>query len=54
MKWNYWTLLVIGLWLVISPWILGFSSFNLPAWNSILMGVLVIIFSIWSFSGPQQ
>jgi len=54
MKWNHWTLLALGLWLIISPWILGFSSFNLPTWNSVILGTLVIIFSIWSFSESQE
>ncbi len=53
MRWNHWTLVVLGLWLILSPWILGFSALNLAAWNSVLIGVLVVIFSLWNSSEPQ-
>ncbi|MEK7626665.1 MAG: SPW repeat protein [Patescibacteria group bacterium] len=53
MRWTHWTLIALGIWLVLSPWILGFSAFNLPAWNNILMGVLIVIFSIWNFSDEE-
>jgi len=49
MNWIYIVLMIAGLWLVISPWILGFSDFNLPRWNSVIFGVLVIILSFWAF-----
>lgn len=54
MKWNNVVLIVLGVWLIISPWLLGYSALNLPSWNSILMGVLVIIFSLWTVSSPKQ
>jgi hypothetical protein len=53
MKWNSWVIVALGVWLVLAPWILGFSAFNLAAWNSVLMGVLAIIFSFWNLSEPQ-
>ncbi len=50
MRWTNWTLVGLGIWLILSPWVLGFSAFNLPAWNSVLFGALVAIFSFWDSS----
>ncbi len=50
MRWNHWILVGVGAWLLISPWTLGFSELNLPVWNVIFAGSLVIIFSLWESS----
>ncbi len=53
MKWNQWSLIILGGWSLLSPWILGFSDINLAAWNSILIGALVVLFALWNFSSKQ-
>ncbi len=53
MKWNQVVLIVLGAWLIISPWILGFSDLNLPSWNNALIGTLVIVFTLWNISAED-
>lgn len=53
MKWNHWTLIGLGSWALLSPWILGFSDINLAVWNSVLIGALIILFALWDFSSKQ-
>jgi len=53
MRWYQWTVIGIGIWLLFSPWLLGFSELNLPAWNSVIAGILVIVFMLWS-ANPQH
>jgi hypothetical protein len=48
MKWTNITLIVLGVEMIISPWLLGFSELNLPTWNNLIIGVLVIVFSLWT------
>ena len=48
MKWNNWVLIGLGIWSVLSPWILGFSGLNLVVWNSIMVGSLVVVFAFWN------
>lgn len=43
-----WTGIVIGTWLVLSPWILGFSALNLAFWNSVIIGVIVLLLTLWN------
>ncbi len=46
--WLAWVNLVLGIWVVISPWILGFSGQNAPLWDAVVVGVIVVILSAWS------
>ncbi|MEK7464410.1 MAG: SPW repeat protein [Patescibacteria group bacterium] len=50
MKWNYWALIVLGVWLIVSPWVLGFSDLNLVLWNNLMVGGLMIIFALWNLT----
>ena len=40
-KWQDWANLVLGLWLVLSPLILGFSGTSSATWNAVILGLLV-------------
>jgi hypothetical protein len=46
--WLSWINAVLGLWVLLSPWILGFSQFNVPTGNNIILGVIVIVLASWS------
>ncbi len=42
MLWNEWLKLAIGAWLVVAPWMIGFSH-NVPfAYNDVVLGVLLV------------
>ena len=43
-----WVNALIGLWLVLSPFILGFSGFVTAMTNAIIVGVIVIILAVWA------
>lgn len=42
MHWQDWTSLALGIWLVVSPWVLGFSDNGVATWNAILFGLGVV------------
>lgn len=46
--WQDWVNLVIGLWLVASPWLLGFSAVPAAAWNAWIVGAAVGVVAIWA------
>ena len=54
MKWYHWTVLALGVWLFISPWLLGFSGINLVVWNNLMVGGLIVIFALWNFAPPTD
>jgi hypothetical protein len=47
--WEEWTLLILGIWLVISPWVLGFYGDGSATWNMVIVGILTIIFASFTF-----
>ncbi len=46
--WHAWTATLLGMWLVASPWVFGFSAATLIAWTVVGAGALVILFSLGS------
>lgn len=48
---EYWTTLAIGLMMIISPWVLGFSDISLAKWCNILLGLVLAIASAWKIFG---
>jgi len=54
MRYLNWFLLVLGVWIFVSPWILGFSEINVALWDNILAGALVSIISLWKLFAPHE
>jgi len=56
--WEEWVNLIIGIWLVISPFVLGFyRAESGAAWNQVILGVLIGIDAVWvlaSYRRAQQ
>ena len=48
--WPSWTNVVLGIWLLISPWVLAFSSFGMPTGNDVILGIIIGVFAIWGAS----
>jgi len=49
-NWASWVNLVLGIWLVVSPFIIGYSFITSALWNSVIVGILVAVFAGWSGS----
>jgi SPW repeat len=39
---------VLGLWLIASPWLLGFAAKENAMWTSLALGLLVVAVSLWA------
>jgi hypothetical protein len=46
-EWEEWLSAAVGVWLVISPWLLGFATVAAAMWSAIVLGALVAIVSCW-------
>ena len=44
-KWAEWTNLILGLWLIASPWVLGFNAYWVAAANMVSVGLVIAVFS---------
>jgi len=51
-RWLSWVNIVLGVWLLISPFILGYMAGG-DLWNAIILGILVIVFAAWSSTAAR-
>ncbi len=45
-----WIIIIVGAWLIISPWILGFSDEVFVKWSSVLCGIILVVMNVWVLS----
>ncbi|MCJ0762238.1 SPW repeat protein [Variovorax terrae] len=45
--WEEWTESVLGLWMVASPWLLGFSSNHDATVNAVVSGIVIMVLALW-------
>lgn len=43
-----WLNAVLGLWVMLSPWILNFGQYAVPTTNNVIVGILVVLLAMWS------
>ena len=49
-RWGEWLTAAIGVWVFISPWVLGAVSNARILWSSLVVGALLVILALWSSS----
>jgi hypothetical protein len=52
--WEEWVEVVLGLWLLASPWILHFQDLAGLRWNAILMGLAVVLLAASVLVGERR
>ncbi len=52
--WEEWGNFVLGLWLVISPWVLGFRSVSSAMSNDVVIGIVVAVLAIWALGTDKD
>ena len=52
--WEEWTNVVLGVWLAISPWVLGFSSHFAAMVNAVIVGVVVAALALWALGTDKD
>ena len=48
-----WIQLFLGIWILISPWLLGFSSITVMMWSNLVIGVAFILINLWIIFGGK-
>ncbi len=44
-NWQDIVCLVLGVWLVASPWVLGFTAIQAATWNAVILGFVIVLMS---------
>lgn len=50
--WSEWLNLIMGAWIFISPWVIGFTTHSIAFWDALIVGVLVAIAAFWLIVAP--
>jgi len=45
--WEEWIAAALAAWLIVSPFVLGFSGMQAAAWNHLVVGLLVGVLALW-------
>lgn len=47
--------ILIGVWMIISPWVLAFTSTRSAEANAVIVGIVAVVFAAWAMAlGRQQ
>jgi hypothetical protein len=46
--WEEWTEAVLGLWLIVSPWVLGFGELPAARLVAVLTGIVIAVLALWT------
>lgn len=52
--WQEWANFGLGLWLVVSPWALGFSAMQSVMLNAVAVGMLVTALAFWAIATDRD
>ncbi len=47
-EWEEWAGAILGLWLIISPWVLGFAANGPAMFSHVVLGVIIAVVSAWT------
>jgi hypothetical protein len=53
--WPSWINVVIGLWLIIAPFVIGYAQVTAALWNDIIIGIVIAGLAAWgAMSTPRE
>lgn len=48
-----WINVILGVWLIVAPWVVGFSNVMGATWTSVITGIVVAIIALWAALGEH-
>lgn len=48
--WEEWVTLLLGVWTLVSPWVLAFTSHRQAMGNDVVVGALVVVLALWALA----
>jgi hypothetical protein len=48
-----WIELIIGVLVLVSPWILGFADISLAQWLNVICGAVLVVMNVWMIYGKD-
>lgn len=54
MAWQEWVNAALGIWLLASPWVLGFSGLATAMWNAVIVGAVIALLALWTLGTDRD
>jgi len=48
-----WIYLILGVWIFVSPWLLGFSDNMMALWSNLIVGLILVIAAVYGMSNGK-
>ena len=52
--WEEWLTVALGIWLIISPWMLDFAASRSATWNAVGAGIVLAVFAGWTLVAAES
>jgi heme/copper-type cytochrome/quinol oxidase subunit 3 len=52
--WEEWTEGLLGLWLIASPWVIGFTHVRDAMANAVVSGIVVALLALWALMSDEE
>jgi len=52
--WEEWTVGALGLWMVVSPWVLGFRGLQVARTSAVATGIAIVVLALWVLSTDRD
>lgn len=52
--WEEWINMGFGVWLIVSPWVLGFAVQTAVAMNTVIVGIVVAMMATWAMFSDKE
>jgi len=52
--WEEWTSFALGIWLAVSPWVLGFDIVTAAMANALIVGLIVAALALWTLGTDRD
>ena len=49
----HWITLILGIWVFITPWLLGFATNAAGLWSNVVVGLVLVVVSIYGLSNTE-
>lgn len=54
MAWEELVSVALGVWLAVSPWVLGFTTLGVAMWNFVAAGIVVAVLALWVLASDKD
>lgn len=54
MAWEEMVSVVLGVWLAVSPWVIGFAGLAAAMWNAVVAGIIVAFLALWALGSDKD